>query len=583
MNLKDGETFALGLRTWLKVASRQSMPYLQPLAVGPLPRALPKPRYAALRTLYDPSQPPSPESILDSDALVLYFPAPKTVTGEDVLELHVHGGTATVRAVLAAIPRCLPPPSPSPSTRTIAPPPIRYAEPGEFTRRAFLHDRLSLPQIEALGDTLAAHTEQQRRVAVRGSSTTSTSLASTYEAWRQQLLAARGELEALIDFSEDQQFEESPAQLVGGVAGRVARLAERMRVHARNATRGELVRNGISLALLGAPNAGKSSLLNRIVGREAAIVSHEAGTTRDVVEVGLDLGGWYVRMGDMAGLRRGGSQAAVAPEAAEAEAAEGKSNGDLQSVKVSRADDATGQKHVVGAIELEGIRRAQERALASDVVLVVLSLEAGADVSGDPLLRLDAEVVHTARRCRNVVVAINKIDLLGDNASSPARWVRTIQRVLPEVQAGRIFAISCRDASPSSPEMGSTLQQQDSGGIQALLAGLIQQFEDLTAAIVPDDAGSAPDKSIWQESLGATERQRRLLDECATHLDRFLEGMRTDKNELALGDEAVSVGDDVDVVVAAEDLRLAAECLAKITGKGESGDVEEVLGVVFEK
>lgn len=221
--------------------------------------------------------------------MVLYFPAPKTVTGEDLLELHVHGGTAIVRAVLAAIPR-IPGTGPSQS--------IRYAEPGEFTRRAFANDRLDLTQVEALGDSLAASTEQQRRLSVRG---TTNSLATRYENWRKLLLEARGELEALIDFSEDQHFDESIGELLGSVAAQVVSLRAALLAHQENAVRGELLRSGISLALLGAPNAGKSSLLNAVVGREAAIVSREAGTTRDVVEVGIDLGGFFAGWG----IRRG--------------------------------------------------------------------------------------------------------------------------------------------------------------------------------------------------------------------------------------------------------------------------------------
>ncbi|KAF2238295.1 hypothetical protein EV356DRAFT_479459 [Viridothelium virens] len=512
-------------------------------------RPVPKPRHATLRTLYDPSLPPSPSSILDSSTLILYFPGPRTLTGEDILELHVHGGPAIIRAVLAAIPRCLPPLAPDPHSTRL--PPIRYASPGEFTRRAFLNDRLSLPQIEALSDTLTATTEQQRRLSVRGAAS-SNRLAQTYESWRQSLLQARGELEALIDFAEDQQFEETPVRLVGGVVRAVEALRRRMLVHGENAVRGELLRGGISLALLGAPNAGKSSLLNCVVGREAAIVSREAGTTRDVVEVGIDLGGWYVRLGDMAGLRGGETKI-----------------GDGRGLNSS---------DVIGEIEQEGIRRAKEQALKADVVLVVLSLEEpGADVSGHPSLQLDTEVIDTARRCSNVVVAINKIDLHPAKASSPARWVSAVQHELPEVQASRIFEISCRAASTTPPDLAS----QDPGGIQTLLNGLIDQFKDLTAAIVPDDEAPDSDVSIWQESLGVTERQRGLLEECVMHLDRFLENVLA--NAKNSEDSVGNIGDDLDVVAAAEDLRAAAECLAKITGKGESGDVEEVLGVVFEK
>lgn len=504
-------------------------------------RALPKPRHAALRTLHDPSQPPTKDGILDSSALVLYFPSPNTVTGEDVLELHVHGGPAIVKAVLAAIPR-----------RGSARHKIRYAEPGEFTRRAFLHGRLDLTQIEALGDTLAATTEQQRRLSVRG---TTSGLARRYEEWRRQLLHARGELEALIDFSEDQHFDEAPAVLAASVARQVRLLRLRMRAHSANAVRGELLRNGVGIALLGAPNAGKSSLLNRIVGREAAIVSRQAGTTRDVVEVGVDIGGWYCRFGDTAGLRR-----SRAP------------------VQNSTDDESeSGLSATVGEVEQEGIKRAKQRALESDVVIVVLPLTQH-DLPHEARLRLDREVLETAAECSEnggtVIVVINKIDRIRPPRADAVlqRHKASVMEALPSVEPGHVFCISCKDVA----EAGAGTA--DPGNVQAFLHGLVGVLKGMTDPVVPDLPDAGHDPSVWQESLGATERQRLLLDECVTHLDAFLA-------EVCMGPEGVTEGaeGDVDVVVAAESLRAAAECLARITGKGEAGDVEEVLGVVFEK
>ncbi|KAH6642681.1 tRNA modification GTPase mss1 mitochondrial precursor [Boeremia exigua] len=488
----------------------------------------PKPRYATLRKLYSPHQPPSPETMLDSGALILYFPSPNTVTGEDLLELHVHGGPAITRAVLAAIPQC------AASTDAPAVQSIRYAEPGEFTRRAFANNRMDLPQIESLGETLSASTEQQRQISVRG---TTSSLAVRYEQWRMLLLAARGELEALIDFSEDQHFDESPAQLCASVAEQIRVLRAQIEAHVANAVRGELLRNGISMALLGAPNAGKSSLLNRIVGREAAIVSQEAGTTRDIVDVSVDLGGWLVKIGDMAGLRRAG----VVGEG------------------------------VVGAVEQEGIKRAKQRALESDVLIVVQ----------DATAEMDPEVTATAKQCVesgiNVVVAVNKIDQLSSTVGVEDAWRIKIQSTLGIAET-RIAFISCRDASAAvTGKSGS----RDAGNMQFFLTTLIQTFRDMTAALVPD---SEPDPSIWQESLGATERQRILLTECLTFLEAFLTAVTPELTEehSAYGIEPDAT-DEVDIVLAAESLRSAADALARITGRGDGGDVEEVLGVVFEK
>jgi tRNA modification GTPase len=419
---------------------------------------------------------------------------------------------------------------------------IRYAEPGEFTRRAFANNRMDLPQIESLGETLSASTEQQRQVSVRG---TTSSLAVRYENWRRLLLAARGELEALIDFSEDQHFDESPAVLCTSVAHQVRGLRYHMEAHVTNAVRGELLRNGISVALLGAPNAGKSSLLNRIVGRDAAIVSQEAGTTRDVVEVGVDLGGWLVKIGDMAGLRRAGLLGA----------------------------------DVVGAVEQEGIKRAKQRALESDVLIVVQ----------DATTEMDPEVTETARQCVDlgikVVVAVNKSDQL-PTAGAMDTWQTKVHSALG-IAADHVSFISCREAASSS--MVAT-QRKDPGNLQGFIGNLLNTFKDMTAALVPD---SDPDPSIWQESLGATERQRILLSECLTHLETFLTAVSASPNESQSdrpSEDVQSHGNDVgdeigeiDIVVAAESLRSAAEALARITGRGDSGDVEEVLGVVFEK
>lgn len=493
----------------------------------------PKPRYATVRTLFEPGKSASSETTLDSSALILYFPAPRTVTGEDVLELHVHGGPAVVRAVLSAIPRC------STGETSMS---IRYAEPGEFTRRAFMNNRLDLTQVEALGDTLAATTEQQRRLSVRG---TTSNLATRYEGWRQQLLYARGELEALIDFSEDQHFDESPAELCASVAQQVLRLRRMLQVHSQNAVRGELLRNGITVSLLGAPNAGKSSLLNRVIGREAAIVSQEAGTTRDIVEVGLDLGGYFCRLGDTAGLR-------IAKQDA------------LQS---------TGSQELIGQIEQEGMRRAKERAAESDVVIVVLSFER---TDGKAELYIDQEVIATAaelvRTKDNVIIAINKIDMSRERDVEEA--VQQTLVALPGISRGRIHAISCKDAEATSLGRQGSDPTSDPGSIQAFLQGLIRQFGELTAAVTPDAADAGEDPSIWQESLGATERHRLLLEACTGHLDAFLIEVELMPNE---------PDREADIVVAAEHLRGAAECLAKITGRGDAGDVEEVLGVVFEK
>jgi len=443
----------------------------------------------------------------------------------------VHGGPAIVRAVLRAL-----------SQRTSRAAPVRPAEPGEFSRRAFLSGRLGLTQAEALGAALAADTERQRRRAVGGAPG---ALAARYESWRAALLRARAELEALIDFHEDQHLDESPAELAASVARQVAGLRALIDAHARNAVRGELLRGGIGIALLGEPNAGKSSLLNRIVGREAAIVSEEAGTTRDVVEVGLDIGGYFCRLGDMAGLRSGGN-----------------GNGAIKQSDQSLSSDE------VGKVEEEGIRRAKQRALESDLVIVVLNVEL--DIDGKPALLLPPDVVETANDCDGkIVVVMNKIDLIetDDRTNILQEWTATLLAIFENVTADHIFPISCKLASEPPSSM---LADSDPGNIQAFLSGLISVFQLMTD---PLTTNTAEDASLFEESLGASERHRLLLEQCRDNLEAFLEQVQAPE----------SISEDIDIVVAAESLREAADCLARITGRGTAGDVEEVLGVVFEK
>jgi tRNA modification GTPase len=470
-------------------------------------KPIPKPRYASLRTLYDPST--TSKNILDSDSLVLYFPAPKTVTGEDVLELHIHGGPATVKAVLSAIPRC-------PSKHT-----IRYAEPGEFTRRAFQNNRLDLAQVEALSDTLSAETEQQRRAAVRGNSG---KLGRTYEAWRQQLLYARGELEALIDFQEDQNFDESPAELLSNVTVQVNSMLESIASHEAGSQRGELLKRGIRISLLGPPNAGKSSLLNQIVGREASIVSQEAGTTRDIVEVSLDIRGYLCTFADTAGLRS-------------------------NSTTVVEKDTS-----IIGAIEQEGIRRAKAKASESDVIIALASVELRSSPQGWSIL-YDVETLSIAAKAEEALIVVNKCDSVSPELLSSllSKFRADVSNIFQD-QAPPLISISCKDAQ-------TKVSTHDPGNINYFISELVSAFQNMTE--LPTD---------MEDLLGVTERQRQLLSSCSQHLLEF-------KEEAEQSEE----GRECDIVLAAEHLRAAANCLSRITGRGEAGDVEEVLGVVFEK
>lgn len=238
--------------------------------------SLPPERELALRTIRDPY---SGETI--DQGMVVWFAAPRTATGEDVAEFHLHGSRAVVAAVLSILGREMG---------------CRGAEPGEFTRRAFANGKLDLAQVEGLADLIAAETESQRRAALRH---LDGSLSRQYEAWRASLLKALAYVEATIDFSD----EDLPRDLLAKVRSEIASLAGEIDGFVARGTKSRSIRDGFAIAIVGEPNVGKSSLLNAIAGREAAIVSERAGTTRDVITVRLDLGGHLVVLSDTAGLR----------------------------------------------------------------------------------------------------------------------------------------------------------------------------------------------------------------------------------------------------------------------------------------
>lgn len=238
--------------------------------------ALPEPRIATLQTFKDRQG-----DAIDR-GLALYFPAPQSFTGEDCGELHLHGGRAVVDAILALLytfDGC------------------RMAEAGEFTRRAFANGKFDLTVAEGLADLVAAETEGQRRLALQ---IASGAQAGLYASWRDELIRARALIEAELDFADE-------ADVPGSVSDQVWKemqdLAQRIAKHIADGKRGALVRDGFRVVIVGAPNAGKSSLLNALAGSDVAIVSDEPGTTRDLIEIKLDLAGLPVLVTDTAGLR----------------------------------------------------------------------------------------------------------------------------------------------------------------------------------------------------------------------------------------------------------------------------------------
>ncbi|NXV73757.1 GTPB3 GTPase, partial [Atlantisia rogersi] len=334
---------------------------------------LPPPRVLALRRIHDPVT----AEALDR-GLVVWFPGPRSFTGEDCAELHVHGGPAVVSGVLQALGRL---------------PGLRPAEPGEFTRRAFHHGKLDLTAAEGLGDLIRAETEAQRRQALRQMEG---ELGQLYQRWSETLTQALAHLEACIDFSEDDNVEEEvlsqgegyqgvetglghaisailsppqhPSCSLAAVDAAVRTLEQEIGSHLQDGRRGELLRGGVRAVIAGPPNVGKSSLLNLLCQRPAAIVSPVAGTTRDVVEVHLNIGGYPLVLSDTAGLR-----------------------------------DAT------DPVEQEGVSRARDRLRQADLVLAVLDAAAVPTEPAGLGATLGSLLPPTAPPC---ILVLNKADLL---------------------------------------------------------------------------------------------------------------------------------------------------------------------------
>lgn len=307
-------------------------------ALAGLPR--PAARQAALRSIRA-----SDGSLIDR-ALVLWFPGPKSFTGEDCAELHLHGGPAVIEAALSALDEAGAVP----------------AEPGEFTRRAFENDKLDLTEAEGLADLIEAETEGQRQQALAQMSGV---LRTLYDGWRSDLIAAMASIEGEIDFPDE---EDVPDALSHVAFEPLSRLITSMEDHLDDGRRGERVRTGFSIALIGAPNAGKSSLLNRLARREAAIVTDIPGTTRDIVEVRLTMAGFPVIISDTAGLRE-----------------------------------------AVDAIEAEGVRRALDRADNADLRIGVVDARSEKDL-------LDLR----GRLKDDDLLVLNKLDLAPEKKAAGA-------------------------------------------------------------------------------------------------------------------------------------------------------------------
>ena len=344
-------------------------------ALATLIGRMPQPRRAMLARIRDPAD----GDVID-EALALWFPAPHSETGEDMAELQVHGGQAVIAGLLGALGRiegCRP------------------AEPGEFTRRAFLNGRLDLTEVEGLADLIAAETPAQRRQAFRQLKGV---IGDQADAWRRKIIETLALVEARIDFSDEADV---PEDLIGPALNAAQQLRSMIATALADGGRGERLRDGLVVAIAGPPNAGKSTLLNRLARREAAIVSPHAGTTRDVIEVHLDLAGYPVTLLDTAGIRD--------------------------------SDDP---------VEQEGVRRALARAAAADLVLWVIDPLEGQRLTDDA----PGKLVKT-----EVWMVLNKADLSVDKL-----WINCESPFAASTETSiKTFAISALTGSGIEPLIGA--------------------------------------------------------------------------------------------------------------------------------
>ena len=454
---------------------------------------IPVPRKAGLARVRNPD-PLADNEIID-EALALWFPAPHSETGEDVAELQLHGGRAVIAAVLAAL-------------ATVEG--LRMAEAGEFTRRAFENGKLDLTAVEGLADLVMAETQGQRRQAFRQMKGL---LGGRAETWRQRLIQALALVEAGIDFSDETDV---PNNLLAPALIIARELETEIAAALADGGRGERLREGLVVAIAGPPNAGKSMLLNRLAKREAAIVSPYAGTTRDVIEVHLDLAGWPVTLLDTAGIR------------------------DTED-----------------PVELEGVRRARERAAAADLVLWVVDSRDSPN-SGAAAFENEAESNGKAESRPPTWLIRNKIDLIeGQTQRSELGLldIATSEAVFdpnkPLKNMVKNELTHKTESEPTKNELIFNLSAVTGEGFDQLLAQLARHAESFLAGA--------------EQALVTRERHRRALEEVLAALRRARGG--------ELGDEDLLAQE-----LLAEELRIAAHALGRLTGRV---DVEDILDVIF--
>jgi tRNA modification GTPase len=447
-------------------------------ALRALTGKLPAPRKAALARIRDPQT-----AELIDEALALWFPAPHSETGEDIAELQPHGGRAVIAAVLEALGRVEG---------------LRPAEAGEFTRRAFENGKLDLTAVEGLADLVAAETQGQRRQALRQ---LQGALGTPAEAWRARLIQALALVEAAIDFSDERDV---PDNLLAPALTVAHELETDIAAALADSRSGERLRDGMVVAIAGPPNAGKSTLLNRIARREAAIVSPYAGTTRDVIEVHLDLGGWPVTLLDTAGIRA-----------------------------------------TQDPVELEGVKRAQARAEGADLVLWIVDAgdsaanqakPAGKTGSGPPiwLIRNKIDLLAGTHNNEQGSLGIDK----NEGEATPSNSLKNVVTNGLTDKNERVF---------TKNELEYNTSAVTGEGFEALLDQLARQAGEFLAGA--------------ESALVTRARHRHALEEVLAALRRAQSDQVAGKEDLL-----------------AEELRIAARALGRLTGRV---DVEDILDVIF--
>lgn len=349
-----------------------------------------------MRKLYQPNT----SNLLD-ESLAIFFKSPKSYTGEDLVELHLHGGTAVIQAVLKSIE----------SLHTVERP-IRYAEAGDFSKRAFQNGRFDLTEIEGIRELIDAETESQRRGVM---SSVTGGNKDKFLQWREKMVDSIGLLTAIIDFAEDAEIEDIE-NIYNNVDSKIKELDADIKEFLKRTQRSEVLLKGIKLTLLGPPNAGKSSILNKLANEEAAIVSDIAGTTRDIINVPLNIQGYKVVVGDTAGIR-----------------------------DLAKAD----------RIEVEGIKRAKMQAQIGDLVVVVLGTD---NIKIDDEL---ADMVKLLNSEKKVLVVLNKCDLVNEDEVNTL--IKNISSKL-NVPMANFLPVSCIDSK----------------GLEQLSSQLVSEFKRIS-------------------------------------------------------------------------------------------------------